>query len=383
MKELADQYRDELLNNVMPFWLKYSIDNEYGGFLNSLDRDGTVFDTDKWVWMQGRAIWMFAVLYNQVEKRKEWLDAALQGAEFLNRHGHSNEGYYFCLTRKGEPLVQPYQIFSNAFATMGYAALARALPGSEYPTLAKGTFDLYLSKRENPKGRYNKAVPGTRPMKNFAVAMILCNLALEMEDLLGSEYVDNLVRGLADEIRNVYYRPEFAVILEQVSTDGSFVDSYDGRLFSPGHACEAMWFLMEAGVRLKDEDLIRWAADVTLKSLERGWDREYGGIYYYMDVKDKYPLWLESDQKLWWVHLEGLIACAMGFRLTGDERLASWFNTLHGYTWSHYRDHEYPEWFGYLNRRGEVLFPFKGGKFKTCFHLPRAFLKIWKILEVL
>jgi N-acylglucosamine 2-epimerase len=383
MKELAEQYRSELLNNVMPFWLQYSIDTEYGGFFNSLDRDGTVFDTDKWVWMQGRAVWMFATLYNQVEKRKEWLDASRQGAEFLRRFGRGEEGYYFCLTREGEPLIQPYQIFSNAFAAMGYGALAKALPDSEYPALARETFDLYLSKRENPRGRYNKVVPGTRPMKSFAVAMILCNLALEMEDLLGRDYVDNLVRSLADEIRSVYYRPEFGVILEHVGAGGSFVDSYDGRLFAPGHACEAMWFLMDAGVRLKDEALIRWAADVTLASLERGWDKEYGGIYYYLDVKDKYPLWLDWDQKHWWVHLESLIACAMGCRLTGDKRLASWFETLHEYTWSHYRDPEYPEWFGYLARRGGVLAPLKGGKYKTCFHLPRALLRIWKILEAL
>jgi N-acylglucosamine 2-epimerase len=383
MKGLAGQYRDELLNNIMPFWLEHSIDKEYGGFLNSLDRDGAVFDTDKWVWMQGRAVWMFATLYNEVEKRKEWLDAALQGAEFLRRYGRGDEGYYFCLTRRGEPLIQPHDIFSNAFAAMGYSALAKALPDSDYHALAKETFEIYLSRRENPKGPYNKAVPGTRPMKSFAVAMILSNLALEMEDLLGRDYVDKLVRTLADEIRNVYYRPEFGIILEKVGADGSFVDSYDGRLFSPGHACEAMWFLMDIGKRLKDEGLIRWAVDITVKSLERGWDREYGGIYYYLDIKDKYPAWLEWDQKLWWVHLESLIACATGRQLTGDERLASWFDTLHKYTWSHYRDHEYPEWFGYLNRRGGVLFPLKGGKFKTCFHLPRALLKIWKILEAL
>jgi N-acylglucosamine 2-epimerase len=381
MKELAGQYRDELLQNIIPFWLKHSVDKECGGFLNSLDRDGSVFDTDKWVWMQGRAVWMFATIYTQVEKRQEWLDASVQGAEFLRRYGRNEEGYYFCLTQKGEPLIQPYQIFSNAFAAMGYGALAKALPDSDYPKLAKETFDLYLSKRENPRGRYNKVVPGTRPMKSFAVTMILSNMALEMEDTLGKDYVDKLVRGLADDIRSTYYRPEFGVILEQVSIDGNFVDSYDGRCFSPGHACEAMWFLMNVGTRLKDDDLVRWAADVTLKSLERGWDKEYGGIFYYLDVKGKYPTWLDWDQKHWWVHLESLIACAKGYQLTGDERLTAWFKTLHDYTWSHYKDSGYPEWFGYLSRRGTVLFPLKGGKFKGFFHLPRALLQIWKILE--
>jgi N-acylglucosamine 2-epimerase len=383
MVELINQYRDELLDNVMPFWLNHSVDKEYGGFLNSLDRDGSVFDTDKWIWMQGRAVWMFATLYSQVEQRKDWLDASRQGAEFLRRYGRNEEGYYFCVTRKGEPLIQPYQIFSNAFAAMGYGALAKILPDSEYPALARETFDLYCAKRENPKGRYNKIVPGTRPMKSFAFSMILCNLALELEDILGKDYVDKLVRSLADEIRSTYYHPEFGVILEQLGADGSFVDSYDGRYFSPGHACEAMWFLMDVGARLKDDELIHWAAEITLKSLERGWDKQYGGIFYYMDVKDKYPTWLDCDQKHWWVHLESLIAALQGYKLTGDERLLSWFKTLHEYTWNHFKDPEYPEWYGYLNRRGEVLFPLKGGKFKTCFHLPRALLKIWRILEKL
>ena len=102
-----------------------------------------------------------------------------------------------------------------------------------------------------------------------------------------------------------------------------------------------------------------------------------------MDIKNKYPTWLDCDQKHWWVHLESLIAALQGYQLTGDERLLSWFKTLHEYTWTHYKDPEYPEWYGYLNRRGEVLFPLKGGKFKTCFHLPRALLRISKILEKL
>ncbi|GHT68327.1 N-acylglucosamine 2-epimerase [Spirochaetia bacterium] len=383
MKELAGLYRDELLNNVIPFWLNHSIDREYGGYLTSLDRDGSVFDTDKWTWMQGREVWMFATLYNKVEKRREWLDASIQGAEFLNKYAHNEEGYYFCLNRQGQPLVQPYNIFSNCFPAMGYGALAVALPDSEYPKLTKTTFDLYLSRRDNPKGRYNKIVPGARPLKSFAITMMLSNMALEMEASLGSAYVDELVKGLAKDILGTYYKPEFGCILEQVGADGSFVDSYDGRVLSPGHACEAMWFLMDVGVRLGDKVLIRQAADIVLKSLERGWDKEFGGIFYYMDVKGKYPLWLDCDQKHWWVHLESLIACAKAFHLTGDEQFKDWFMKLHDYTWKHFKDPEYPEWFGYLNRRGEILFPLKGGKFKGCFHLPRALLQIWRILESL
>ena len=82
-KKLANQYKDELLDNVLPFWLEHSQDHELGGYFTCLDREGKVFDTDKFVWLQGREVWMFSMLYNKVEKRKEWLDCAVQGGEFL------------------------------------------------------------------------------------------------------------------------------------------------------------------------------------------------------------------------------------------------------------------------------------------------------------
>ena len=324
MQTYSDQYRDELLNNVLPFWMKYSIDKEYGGFLTSLDRDGSVFDTDKWVWLQAREVWTFATMYNRVEKRQEWLDAALQGAEFLRRFGHDASGaYYFGLTRQGQPLVQPYNIFSDCFAAMAYGALAASDPGlNEYAGLAKSVMEGIIARLDNPKGKYLKQVTVTRPMKTFALPMILCNLALELEGVMGKTYVDKLVRDLANEILRDYYKPDLDCILEQIGTDGSFVDSFEGRLISPGHTNESMWFLMDIGERLGDTDLIRKAADILIKTMDRGWDKEYGGIFYFMDIKGKHPQQLEADQKLWWVHLRALspVPRVSGLRATKDWR---------------------------------------------------------------
>jgi N-acylglucosamine 2-epimerase len=382
MRAFSADYKDELLQRVIPFWLNHSRDKEFGGYLTSLDRDGTVYDTDKWMWLQGREVWTFATMYQKVERRPEWLDMALHGAEFIRRFGLNPDGsIYFGLTREGKPLVQAYSIFSDCFAAMGFGVLAELAPDSDYGSMAKTIFENILKRRQNPKGIYNKLMPGTRPLKSFALPMILCNLALELESVLGEEYINRLIRDLADEIMADYYKKEFGCILENVAPDGSFVDSFEGRTFSPGHTTESMWFLMDVGKRLGDTALIRRAADIILETLEKGWDREFAGIYYFLDVKGKYPLQLEWDQKLWWVHLESLVACAKGYLYTKDEQLARWFTKLHEYTWGRFKDPDYPEWFGYLNRRGEVLFPFKGGKWKGCFHVPRALLQIWQVLE--
>jgi len=382
MKEYMELYRDELLNNIIPFWMTYSKDSQFGGYLTSLDRSGTVYDTDKWIWLQGREVWAFATFYNKIEKRKEWLDMALHGAVFLEKFGKNEHGaYYFGLTRDGRPLVQAYNIFSDCFCAMGYGALASALPESGYAALAKATFEEILSRKDDPKGKFNKMIRATRPLKNFSLPMILCNLALELEHVLGTGFVDTLARSLADEILRDYFKPEYGCVLENVGPDGSFVDSFEGRLINPGHGIEAMWFLLDIGERLGDSGMISQCSKIILTTLEMSWDRTFGGIFYFMDVQAKPLLQLEYDQKLWWVHVEALVACAKAYRLTKDEKFKIWFDKIHEYTWDHFKDREHMEWFGYLNRQGAPLHTFKGGKWKGCFHIPRAFLKIWKTLE--
>ena len=430
-KQLAEQYRSELLDRVVPFWLNKSQDTDFGGYFTCLDRDGSVYDTDKFIWLQGREVWMFAKLYNTVEPRQEWLDAAIQGAEFLKKHGHDgNLNWYFALDREGHPLVEPYNIFSYTFATIAFGQLSIALQkaaahrptpdpsrkggepsgcnvnvsaqplpsltggvgggsagdgllslSAEYASIARRTFDIVLSKVENPKGRWSKASPGARSLKTFDLPMILCNVALEIEALLEPTFLQKAIDDCLHEVMDVFYRPELGLIVEALGKDGELVDCFDGRKLNPGHAIEAMWFVMDLGKRLGRPELIQKAVDICLAEVEYGWDKEFGGIFYFMDRLGKPRHELEFDQKLWWVHLETLISLIKGYQLTGDERCLKWFERVHEYTWNHFRDPDYPEWYGYLNRQGEVLLPLKGGKWKGCFHVPRGLMNVWRILE--
>lgn len=380
--ELAKLYKEELFDNVLPFWLTNSPDMEFGGYFTCLDRQGGVFDTDKFIWLQGREVWLFSMLYNKVEKRQEWLDCAINGAEFLKKHGHDGDyNWYFALTRDGSPLVEPYNIFSYTFATMAFGQLGLATGNKEYDQIAKITFEKILSKTSNPKGKWNKAVSGTRDLKNFALPMILCNLALEIEHLLDKKFLQETMEVCIHEVMDVFYRPELGIVVENVTVDNQLSDSFDGRSVNPGHSIEAMWFIMDLGVRLNRPELIQKATDIALEMIEYGWDKEYGGIFYFLDRKG-YPMQqLEWDQKLWWVHIESLITMIKGYELTGSEKCLDWFVKIHEYTWSHFKDTEYPEWFGYLNRRGEVLLELKGGKWKGCFHVPRGLYQCWQVLE--
>ena len=382
LSQYSELYRNELLESVIPFWMNHSRDTTGGGYFTCLDRKGDVFDTDKFMWLQGREVWLFSMLYNKVEKKGEWLEMALHGAAFMKKFGRDANGdWYFSLTREGKPLVQPYNIFSDCFAAMAFSELYKATGDEEHKQIALQTFRNIQNRQSNPKGPYNKAYPGTRPLKSFSLPMILCNLSLIMEDILGTEEVNKTIQPLIKEVMEVFYDPTSGLILESVTPEGNFSDSFEGRLVNPGHANESMWFMMDLAVRNKDQALIEKAVEILLHTTDYGWDKKHGGIFYFLDVKGHPTQQLEWDQKLWWVHIETLISMAKGYRLTGNKACKNWFEIIHEYTWKHFKDPEYPEWYGYLNREGNPLLELKGGKWKGCFHVPRGLHEIWKILE--
>jgi len=382
MKEFVERYKKELLENIVPFWEKYSVDREYGGFLTCLDRDGSVFDTDKFMWLQGRQIWTMSMLYDRVEQKPLWKDIAEQGAAFILKNGRNEEGdWYFALDRAGKPLIQPYNIFSDCFASMGLGALYKITGKDEYGQVAHDTFKRILARQDNPKGKYNKGYPHTRPLKGFALPMILSNLSLELEHIVGTDTVEALIDKVIYEVMEVFYQPETGLIMENVHLDGSFSDSFDGRLVNPGHIIEAMWFMMDLADRRGDEVLMEKCVNIALQALTFGWDEDYGGILYFKDILGKPLQQLEWDQKLWWVHLEALVCMAKGYAYTGNVKCREWFEKLDKYSFEHFADPAYGEWYGYLDRRGQPLLTLKGGKWKGCFHVPRALFQVYRTLE--
>jgi N-acylglucosamine 2-epimerase len=370
---LDRQYRSALLDDVLPFWERHSIDAQQGGYFTCLERDGTVFDTDKFVWLQCRQAWLFAMLYHALEPRPRWLEIARHGIDFLKAHGRDSSGnWYFSLARNGAPLLEPYNIFSDCFAAMAFSGYARASGDGESKEIALTTYQKILERKENPKGRFSKAVPGARPLRPFSIPMILLNLTLEMEWMLPAGEFRDTLDGAVREITTMFIDPDHGYAHEFTAPDGSHVDCFEGRLINPGHTIEGTWFLMDAAQRLNDAALLGTAVDTLLRTLAFGWDTTYGGLFSFLDSAHKPPQQLEWDQKLWWVHAEALVALAMACRRTRSPECLEWLIRVHDYTWSHFPDPRFGEWFGYLNRRGEILLTSKGGKWKGCFHVPRA-----------
>lgn len=277
---LRTLYQRTLLEDVIPFWLRHGLDREHGGIITCLDRDGSILDTDKSVWFQGRAAWMFATLYNTVERRAEWLEAARSCIEFSRRHCFAPNGkMYFLVTREGLPLRMRRYVFSESFAAIANAAYAKATGEARAAEDAVGTFATYLHYSFTPGVMPPKFEP-TRPMKGLGPLMIGIVTAQELRAHLGevritgrtcTEWIDRFIA----EIERDFLKPEHQALLETVGPNGETIDHHDGRTLNPGHALECAWFILHEGKLRGDVRLIRLGCTI----LDWMWARLGRGIW--------------------------------------------------------------------------------------------------------
>ena len=199
--ELLATYRDGLLHDTLPFWIPRAIDRECGGYITSLDRDGSILQTDKPVWVQGRFAWLLATLYNTVERRPEWLELARHGIDFINRYGFDTDGrMFFWLTRDGRPLRKRRYLFSEAFAVIALAAYGTAAADDRAKQQALDLFRLILKYHTTPGLLPPKVDPATRALKGLAMPMILTVTAQELRKAVDAPITTEVIDRSIDEI---------------------------------------------------------------------------------------------------------------------------------------------------------------------------------------
>ena len=372
LQKQSDFYKNQLLNDTIPFWFPKSIDEEFGGYLLMCGRDGSLLDDDKAVWIQGRAAWLLATLYNTVEKRQEWLDGAKAGVDFLLNHCFDTDGQmFFHVARDGKPIRKRRYYFSETFAVIALAAYAKASGDEEIADKARAIFGKCID-YSTGEIKLQPKFADTRPSKGIGVPMIMMNTAQQLRETIGDPRCDEWIEKWIKEIETDFVKDDIKCVMEQVAPDGSIIDHIDGRTLNPGHAIEGAWFILhEAKYRNNDPHLIDLGCRMLDYMWERGWDKEFGGILYFRDVYNKPVQEYWQDMKFWWPQNEAIIATLLAYTMTGDEKYKQWHQQIHGYAYTHFHDKEYGEWFGYLHRDGTVAQTAKGNLFKGPFHLPR------------
>jgi N-acylglucosamine 2-epimerase len=375
-------YRQGLLDDTLPFWIDHCVDRQHGGFWVGIDRDGSVIDTDKGVWQHGRFSWLLGELYNNLEPRQEWLELAKHGARFIDQHcfDPADGRMWFHLTRDGRPIRKRRYAFSESFAAIAYGELAQATGDETYAVKAERTFHAFVDHNLHPQNTPPKFTD-TRPTRSLAFPMITIVTAQQLRDSIGLAAADQWIDRSIDTIKTFHIKPDIECVMETVGGGGEILDHFDGRTLNPGHAIEGAWFIMGEGKRRGDQSLIGLGCQMLDWMWQRGWDNEFGGIFYFTDVYGKPVQEYWADMKFWWPHNETIIATLLAYELTGDRKYADWHARVHDWSYQHFPDSEHGEWFGYLDRTGRVTSKLKGNLWKGAFHLPRMQLVCSQILE--
>lgn len=323
IKSWAESYKKDLTENIMPFWMKYGLDRENGGVYTCVDRDGSLMDTTKSVWFQGRFAFICSFAYNNVEKNQEWLDAAKSTLEFIEKHCFDEQGHmYFSVTAEGKPLRKRRYVFSETFA---------AIAMSEY---ALATGDQHWAKRAIQVFEDTQrflATPGFLPAKfeadvklqGHSIVMILINVGSCIRKVVDDPKLTQQIDESIEKLRKYFIHPEFKCLLETVGENGEFIDTNMTRTINPGHCIETSWFIMEeAKLRGWDKPMLDMALQVFDWSWDWGWDKQYGGIINFRDCKNLPPQDYSQDMKFWWPQCETIIASLYAYLGTGDENIS-------------------------------------------------------------
>ena len=372
----ADRYQDDLKGNILPFWLKYGLDRVHGGVYTCVDRDGTLIDSTKSVWFQGRFGFICAYAYNNIEANEEWLRASKSCVDFIEQHCFDTDGrMYFEVTAEGKPVRKRRYVFSECFAAIAMSEYAIASGDRSYAQKALLLFKQILH-FINTKGILEPKYCEGVEMQGHSITMILINTAARIREAIPAVELDEQISLSIETLQRYFIHPEFEALLETVGPNGEFIDTIIGRTINPGHCIETAWFLLEeAKYRGGDPQLTEVAVKILDWSWKWGWDKEYGGLINFRDCKGLPVQDYSQDMKFWWPQTEAIIATLYAYEATGEERFLHMHQQISDWTYAHFPDAEYGEWYGYLHRDGTVAQPAKGNIFKGPFHIPRMMIK--------
>lgn len=375
-------YKDDLVNNILPFWLAHGWDRKNGGYYTCLDRDGSLIDPMKSVWFQGRFAYILSLAYNKIEKNAEWLDAAKSGLDFIENHCFDTDGrMFFEVTATGIPVRKRRYAFSETFAAIAMAQYSIVTGDEKYADRAIELINKIFYYFDTPGVLAPKYREGFSA-KGHSPCMIMIDTAARVREAVDDPILTSRIDHSIAELRRDFIKPEFKAILETVSPDGEFIDSLAGRAINPGHALETAWFILEeAKYRNWDPDLKQLGLTLCDWSWEWGWDKKYGGISYFKDCKNLPPQDYWHDMKFWWPQSEAIIATLYAYQASGDSKYLEMHKQISDYTYSRFPDKEYGEWFGYFHYDGTLSQQAKGNMFKGPFHIPRMMLKCWQLCE--
>ncbi len=352
LKDLREEYRYWLFDDFVPFMDKFVIDHEQGGFMCTVDRDGTQLSSDKRCWYEGRGIWTYSLLYSKLAKEQKYLDVAEKSVKFIMKHKPEGdnlwpENYAKDGTPKGGPDTR---LYGDLFVALGLQEFATATGDDSWRRLSKDILlkctrlydrpDFQPTAAQSYLGKDAPLIPGARIQ---GIWFCLLNTLTGMLEARPDAEMEKLAARSVTAIMDYHWNPDFRLTNEIVNHDMTRSPEPISQLVYTGHAIETLWMIMYEAARKKDAKLFSTAAERFRRHVEVAWDDVYGGVYAGLLNVDENRF---ETNKVLWAQIEVLIGSLFVIEHTGAAWAREWFDRMYTYVITTYplKKHGLPFW---------------------------------------
>ena len=393
MSELRQRVEAELLSDILPFWLKYAIDEEYGGFRGQIANDLTINPhAAKGIILNARILWTFSKAFSAYGD-PVYLNAARRAYEYLVRFFWDNEfgGVYWMVDYQGNPFDTKKRIYGQAFTVYALAEyyhatgdaeiLARALrlveviEASGHDPANGGYFETYerdwtlaVDQRLSEVDQDEKKSMNTHLHLLEAYAALLRNHEHSTVRLRLRELIEVFLNHIVDPKTHhflLFFDEEWRTQSDKVSF---------------GHDIEGSWLLCEAAEILGDTALLESVRAVGLSMAQAVYDQGLdtdGGLLY-----EAGPAGIIDSDKHWWPQAEAVVGFLNAHELSGRQYFRDAAERSWAFIEEHIIDREHGEWFWLVSKDGvPAAERDKVGPWKCPYHNSRACFETMERLD--
>jgi N-acylglucosamine 2-epimerase len=399
--------RRELEEGVLPWWQHHGVDAEHGGVFTVFDNTGRLTSTDKYTWSQGRWAWLCARLAQDARAgvvdldAETWAGYALNTAGFVARHALLPGSVTAHLTTAdGTPLPSgpngelAVSVLTDLFAALGLSGAPRLLDqGDEQRARwleSAAQLLAHATDRMAARTAPSEPYPVRAGFTDLAGVMLRLHVGTELYAVDGraetARYAVDAARDLVGGERAMWRPEDWWEFRPDHPEDA---DTMLARHRTPGHLLETAWMLLDSAdhVAAVAELVPGWLPDLVHRAFALGWDDQRAGLFRYVDRAggkptgrlygaDRYEQLVFDtwDTKLWWVHVEALLAAHRFDRTYPGRGFDDWARRLTDYTLRTFPDPAGQEWLQVRDRAGRPLDRVVALPVKDPFHIARALL---------
>ena len=328
LQQHRDELKSRLYDEYLPFWDNGGYDKKYGGFICNLNPDGIPVDDEKFIWYQGRAIWVYSFLYNHFGRNPEHLEIARSTRDFMVKHMYLGDGKWAEIVHRDGNVIKGVEpgsdIYGWLFAANGLAEYYKISGEAADISLVKESVWAAVKAYDSPDYQKGTGLEGLRIQGH---SMIMIRLLTQLLKDHNDERLEELMDFHLDKIMTNFYNPFYRISNERLNHDYSRINGEEGLMFL-GHSLETQWMVMQLALQKKDQVLFDKAKNNFRRYLEMGWDYIFDGWAsedYHVLGDEDHNLGTDYSTKTMWAHTEILVGCMMVIEHTGEAWAWDWY----------------------------------------------------------